>query len=148
MANMKNTKHSFSTNQMTPGTQVNGATSIGGSQPPRNRMVVSAHISDDRDVFAEHEQQVGRGGIFDHVAGDEFRFRFDQIEGRTVGLGQRRDEEHDEHREQRQPVPVEERVGQAEPRAEPVLLRSTMSVRLSEPTQSSTVTMTKPIETS
>src|ERR1041384_1528694 len=45
MANMKKTKQSFSTNQMTPGTQVNGAKSKGGSQPPRKRMVVSAHIS-------------------------------------------------------------------------------------------------------
>ena len=27
-----------------PGTQVNGATSTGGSQPPRNRIVVSAHM--------------------------------------------------------------------------------------------------------
>src|SRR3954451_5538557 len=44
MANMKNTRHSFSTNQMTPGIQVNGTKSKGGSQPPRNRIVVSAHI--------------------------------------------------------------------------------------------------------
>src|SRR6185312_14522964 len=42
---MKKTKHTFSTNQITPGTQVNGAKSKGGSHPPRNRMVVSAHIS-------------------------------------------------------------------------------------------------------
>ena len=45
MANMKNTISIFSTNQMTPGTQVNGAKSNGGSHPPRNRIVVSAHIS-------------------------------------------------------------------------------------------------------
>src|SRR5690606_15417768 len=32
-------------NQMTPGTQVKGAKSKGGSQPPRKRIVVSAHIS-------------------------------------------------------------------------------------------------------
>ena len=30
---------------MIPGTQVNGTTSTGGSQPPRKRIVVSAHIS-------------------------------------------------------------------------------------------------------
>ena len=29
---------------MTPGTQVKGAIATGGSQPPRNRIVVSAHI--------------------------------------------------------------------------------------------------------
>src|SRR5215210_5930901 len=41
---MKNTKKVFSTNQITPGIQVNGATGNGGSQPPRNRIVVIAHI--------------------------------------------------------------------------------------------------------
>src|SRR6185437_14790031 len=44
MANMKNTRPSFSTNQMTPGIQVNGGRSIGDAQPPRNRIVVMAHI--------------------------------------------------------------------------------------------------------
>src|SRR3974390_3155639 len=37
-------KNSLSANQITPGTQVNGATAIGGSQPPRNRIVAIAHI--------------------------------------------------------------------------------------------------------
>src|SRR6185503_17627323 len=41
---MKNTKKAFSRNQTTPGTQVNGATWNGGSQPPMNRMVVIAHM--------------------------------------------------------------------------------------------------------
>src|SRR5215212_10982620 len=36
--------NNLSVNQITPGTQVNGTTSIGGSQPPRNRIVASAHI--------------------------------------------------------------------------------------------------------
>src|SRR5207302_2925602 len=31
-------------NQITPGTQVNGATGNGGSQPPRNRIVAMAHM--------------------------------------------------------------------------------------------------------
>src|ERR1700685_4741173 len=37
-------KKTFSANQITPGTQVNGATAIGGSQPPRKRIVAIAHI--------------------------------------------------------------------------------------------------------
>src|SRR3954454_10660422 len=37
-------KNTFSENQITPGTQVNGANGIGDSQPPRNRIVASAHI--------------------------------------------------------------------------------------------------------
>src|SRR5436190_16283357 len=41
---MKNMKKHLSTNQITPGIQVNGATGNGGSQPPRNRMVAIAHM--------------------------------------------------------------------------------------------------------
>src|SRR5213595_3841181 len=37
-------KKTLSVNQITPGTQVNGGTAIGGSQPPRNRIVAIAHI--------------------------------------------------------------------------------------------------------
>src|SRR5688572_21167440 len=44
MANRKNMKDAFSVNQMTPGTQVNGTTGTGGSQPPRNRIVAMAHM--------------------------------------------------------------------------------------------------------
>jgi len=40
---MKNTRQTFKTNQTTPGIQVNGAIATGGNQPPRNRIVVSAH---------------------------------------------------------------------------------------------------------
>src|SRR6266851_10399618 len=36
--------NTLSVNQITPGTQVNGGTAIGGSQPPRNRIVAIAHI--------------------------------------------------------------------------------------------------------
>src|SRR5215813_13669916 len=44
MENMKKTNSIFRTNQTIPGTQVNGATGNGGSQPPRNRIVAMAHI--------------------------------------------------------------------------------------------------------
>src|SRR5919198_460707 len=44
MANMKNTRHAFSMNQMMPGTQLMSQKSTGGSQPPRKRIVVSEHI--------------------------------------------------------------------------------------------------------
>src|ERR1051325_11624873 len=37
-------KNSFSANHTTPGIQVNGGSATGGSQPPRNRIVASAHI--------------------------------------------------------------------------------------------------------
>src|SRR5579885_3736783 len=44
MAIRKNMNSAFSTNQITPGTQVKGANGIGDSQPPRNKMVIMAHI--------------------------------------------------------------------------------------------------------
>src|SRR5882757_3890860 len=44
MANRKNMKKHLSRNQIGPGTQVNGATGKGGSQPPRNRIVAIAHM--------------------------------------------------------------------------------------------------------
>src|SRR5712691_730284 len=44
MANRKNMNSALSENQITPGSQVNGATGNGGSQPPRNRIVPIAHM--------------------------------------------------------------------------------------------------------
>src|SRR5213080_2437480 len=44
MANRKNMKNDFRANQTIPGIQVNGATGNGGSQPPRKKIVVIAHI--------------------------------------------------------------------------------------------------------
>src|SRR5208282_6467590 len=40
---MKNRKASLSRNQITPGTIVKGAMLNGGSQPPRNRMLIRPH---------------------------------------------------------------------------------------------------------
>src|SRR6266478_5070568 len=44
MANKKNMNKHLSANQIGPGTQVNGTTGNGGSQPPRNRTVAMAHM--------------------------------------------------------------------------------------------------------
>src|SRR5215212_10900638 len=44
MAMRMKRKLAFSTNQITPGTQVKGANGIGESQPPRNRIVPRAHM--------------------------------------------------------------------------------------------------------
>src|SRR4051794_12163199 len=41
---MKKTSETLRTNQTNPGTQFNGGISNGGSQPPRNKIVVMAHI--------------------------------------------------------------------------------------------------------
>src|SRR5882757_206884 len=44
MANMKKTNTTLSMNHTKPDTRLRGQTSAGGSQPPRNMMVVSAHM--------------------------------------------------------------------------------------------------------
>src|SRR4029078_3978067 len=44
MANRKNMNSALSVNQITPGTQVKGGYGTGESQPPRNRMVALAHM--------------------------------------------------------------------------------------------------------
>ena len=136
---MKNSE-ALSRNQKRPGTQVKGANGNGGSQPPRNRIVVSAHMVVRWRLLAEEEQQGRRG---EYSRRKPATSSIPPRPGRTaaVGLGQRRDEEDDEHRKQRQPEPVE--AGRAPPSC-----ALTISVRLSEPTHSSTVMITKPIETS
>src|SRR4051794_10051952 len=44
MAIRKNMNDTLRTNQITPGIQVKGANGIGDSQPPRNKIVISAHM--------------------------------------------------------------------------------------------------------
>src|SRR5208337_2644883 len=44
MANRKKNQLTLRMNQITPGTQVKGATLTGGSQPPKNSTVNSAHM--------------------------------------------------------------------------------------------------------
>src|SRR5258708_33404021 len=44
MANMKKRNEALRTNQTMPGIQVNGTTAIGGSQPPRKRIVPREHM--------------------------------------------------------------------------------------------------------
>ena len=110
MAKKKKKKLTFSVNQITPG--------IVGEGRHLDRRQPAAEEKDrqqrahghDRHIFRQHEQNVGRRRIFDHEAGDEFRFRFDEIEGRAVRLGQRGNEEDHEHRQEAQPIPAEHAV--------------------------------------
>src|SRR3546814_14852940 len=64
-----------------------------------------ARHQDHVRVFAEEEQGEGHRRIFDLVAGNQLGLGLRQIERMPVGLGQRRDEEDDEHREERQGEP-------------------------------------------
>ena len=74
----------LSVNQMTPGTHVKGA--IGNRRQPATQEQDCRHGAHGRDrhVFAEHEHHVGRRAVLDHEAGDQFGFRFHQIEGEAA----------------------------------------------------------------
>src|SRR5690348_891891 len=148
MANMKKTKQSLSTNQMTPGTQVKGAKSKGGSQPPRNRIVVSAHIS---TIATYSPRKNSRNGVEEYsimwpaTSSDSASTRSNG--GRLVSASA----------EMKNTMNIGNSASQCQSRKvlgspsrvpRPSFCDITMSERLSEPTASSTHTMTKPIETS
>ena len=86
-------------------------------------------------VFGEEEQRERDAGIFHVEAGDDFRFAFGDVERRTIGFGDARDEVHQEQREQPEPVP----------REEPALLPRTMSPRFKLPAAIMTPTSAKPM---
>src|SRR5881296_732636 len=133
-------KNTLSTNQITPGTQVNGGTAIGGSQPPRNRIVAIAHIV----VIATYSPSMNsRYGVEPYstmkpaTSSDSASTRSNG--GRLVSASA----------EMKNTMNIGNSGSQYQPNSpHEVFCASTMSVRRSEPTQSSTVMMTKPIETS
>ena len=97
------------------GIQVNGATSNGGSQPPRNRIAVKRAHQDHVRVFADEEEGERHGRVLHLVAGDELGLRLGQVERMAVRLRQGRHEEDHEHREQRdeEPETVRLRLGRS-----------------------------------
>src|ERR1700691_5777119 len=137
---MKNTKLALSTNQITPGTQVNGATGTGGSQPPRNRivhiahMVVTATYSPSMNImygvepYSTMKPATSSDSASTRSNGGRFVSASAEIK-KTTSIGNS---------------------GSQYQRSRPqgVFCASTIAVRFSEPTHSSTVIMTKPIETS
>src|SRR5580704_12165795 len=137
---MKNMKNTLSANQITPGTQVNGATAIGGSQPPRNRMVAIAHIV----VIATYSPSMNimygvepYSTIKPATSSDSASTRSNG--GRLVSA----------IAEMKKITSIGNSGSQYQLNSpQRPFCASTMAVRLSEPTHSSTVIMTKPIETS
>ena len=125
---------------MSPGTQVKGGNGSGESHPPRNSTAVKADIVRTATNSVRNCKKEKRGGVLDRIAGDELRFRLDQVERRPVRLGERENKEDDEHRQERQPIPAEE--------AEPRVLRANDLEIFCEPAHITTVTRTKPIDTS
>src|SRR6202047_1950074 len=143
-------KNSFSANQITPGTQVNGGSATGGSQPPKNRMVAIAHIV----VMATYSPSMNnRYGVEPYstmkpaTSSDSASTRSNGgrlVSARaemknTTSIGNSGSQYQFSIVNQGMPRRV------ARPR---VSCAATMRARLSEPAHSSTVMMTNPIETS
>src|ERR1043165_2895860 len=137
---MKNTKKALPTNQTTPGIQVNGGYGIGGSQPPMNRMVVIAHMvaiatySPSMNIMYGVEPY---STMKPATSSDSASTRSNG--GRLVSASA----------ETKNTMNIGNSGSQYQPsRPYGVFCASTMSVMRKEPTQSSTVMMTNPIETS
>src|SRR3954469_14164392 len=136
IANMKKKNMHFSTNQITPGTQVNGAIGNGGSQPPKNRIVPIAHMvamatySPSMNIMYGVEPY---STMKPATSSDSASTRSNG--GRLVSASA----------ETKNTMNIGNSGSQYQPRRpKRVFCASTMSVMRSEPTQSSTVTMTKP----
>src|SRR3954466_5776555 len=137
---MKKTNSALNTNQITPGIQVNGAIGNGGSQPPINRIVVIAHIV----AIATYSPSMNimYGGepystMKPATSSDSASTRSNG--GRLVSASA----------EMKKMMNIGNSGSQYQPnRPHLVFCASTMADRLSEPTHSSTVMMTKPIDTS
>src|ERR1700760_388161 len=134
---MKNMKNTLSTNQMMPGTQLNGGRSIGGSQPPRNRIAAIAHIV----VMATYSPSMNSiYGVEPYstmnpaTSSDSASTRSNG--GRLVSASA----------ETKKMMNIGNSASQYQPsRPHLVSCAATIAVRLSEPTRRSTVMMTKPI---
>src|ERR1700691_4327519 len=140
MANMKKTKDALSTNQTTPGIQVNGGTISGGSQPPRNRIVIMAHMVQTAAYSPSMNIMYGvepYSTMKPATSSDSASTRSNG--GRLVSA----------IAEMKKITSIGNSGSQYQLNSpQRPFCASTMAVRLSEPTHSSTVIMTKPIETS
>src|SRR6185369_12057314 len=141
-------KNTLSVNQITPGTQVNGGSAIGGSQPPRNRIVAIAHIV----VIATYSPSMNsRYGVEPYstmnpaTSSDSASTRSNggrlvsaKAETKKMTNIGNSDSQYQSSAEAGRPARV----------PTPIFCALKMSVRLSEPTHKMTVMMTKPMDTS
>src|SRR4051812_45552127 len=140
MANMKNMKKAFRVNQITPGIQVNGATGNGGSQPPRNRIVAIAHMV----MMAMYSpRKNNRNGVAEYSTAKPAT---NSLSASTRSNGGRLVSASAETKK----ITNIGNSGSQNQLSMPYLpsCASTIAERLSEPAHSSTVMITKPIETS
>src|SRR5580698_338304 len=147
---MKNTKKALSTNQMMPGIQVNGGTISGGSQPPRNRIVIMANMVQTAtyspsmnimygvEPYSTMKPATSSDSASTRSNGGRLVSASAEIK-KITSIGKSGSQYQFRMLSHGTPSEV------ASPRC---CCASTIAVRLSEPTQSNTVMMTKPIETS
>src|SRR5499426_1132783 len=140
MANMKNRNSALSTNQITPGIQVNGTTGKGGSHPPRNMMVPMAHMV----AMAMYSPRKNKRKGVEEYSTAKPATSSDSASTRSKG-GRLVSASADTKK-----ITNIGNSGSQNQFRKPNLpiCASTIAERLSEPASSSTVMMTKPIETS
>src|SRR6202023_396793 len=140
MAIMKKTAQTFKINQIGPGISVNGENGTGDSQPPRNRIVVSAHIvmiatysASMNSMYGVEEYSTMKPATSSDSASTRSKG------GRFVSASA----------EMKKMTNIGNSGSQYQPnRPKRVFCAATISPRLRVPAQSRTVMMTKPIETS
>src|ERR1051325_4701575 len=137
---MKNTNSALSTNQITPGTQVDGTSGTGGSQPPMNRMgvrepmVAIATYSPSMNIMYGVEPY---STMKPATSSDSASTRSNG--GRLVSASA----------ETKNTTNIGSSGSQYQPnRPKRVSCAATIAESFSEPAHSSTVMITKPIETS
>src|SRR5262249_21549586 len=140
MAKRKNMNSTLSTNQITPGIQVNGATGNGGSQPPRNKIVAMAHMG-RKAMYSPRKNRMNSAAQYStpYPATNSDSATTRSTGGRLVSASA----------EMKNTTNMGSSGSQNQLNI-PQLpsCASTIAERLSEPAQSRTVMMTKPIETS
>src|SRR4051794_8232943 len=140
MANMKKTNSTFRTNHTKPEIHVNGGIGNGGSQPPRNRIVAMAHMV---AMAMYSPRKNSRNGVEEYstanpaTSSDSASTRSNG--GRLVSASA----------DMKKMTNIGNSGSQNQLNMPYLpICASTMADRLSEPASSSTVIMTKPIETS
>src|SRR5437868_1032110 len=137
---MKKTKNALPVNQMTPGIQVNGGYGIGGSQPPMNRIVHIAHMVAMATYSLSMNIMYGvepYSTMKPATSSDSASTRSNGVRLASASAEMKKITNIGNSGSQNQLNSPQR-----------PFCASTIAVRLSDPTHSRTVMMTKPIETS
>src|ERR1700689_799573 len=133
--NTNRQKQIFRINQIGPGIQGNGAGLTGGSQPPRNKIEVIALMR----IMLAYSPRKNRPKLMELYSTKKPATISDSPSGRSNGARL-----HSARADTKKMM----NIGKSGMKNQIFFWASTMSVRLRLPTHSSTVTSTKPMETS